>query len=187
MLDLHFVARGLAVGARFPPWAVPHLASDHGIRRVVDVRVEDCDDPAALRVHGIRLLHLPTADTQAVAQERLREGVGFVSEGLDADERVLVHCQYGIGRSALVALCVLVARGEPPLEALERVKRARPVISPSPAQLEAFIAFAAARRAEVGAGWDVPGLRALGSIAWRHLGQGGDAPEEDARAASTRA
>lgn len=187
MIDLHFVAEGLAVGAHVPRAAVPRLATDHGITRVVDVRVEDCDDEAVLRTHGIRLLHLPTPDTAAVSQDRIRDGVAFVSEGLDAGERVLVHCQYGIGRSALLALCVLVARGEAPLEALERLKRARPVISPSPAQLEAFSAFAAAHRAAGGAAWDVPDLRQLAAIAWRHLADGDDVSAEDARAASTRA
>jgi predicted protein tyrosine phosphatase len=186
MLDLHFVAGGLAVGAHFAPAAVPRLASEHRISRVVDVRVEACDDEAVLRTHGIRLLHLPTLDTAAVSQERLRDGVAFVSEGLDAGERVLVHCQYGIGRSALVALCVLVARGERPLDALERLKRARPVVSPSPAQLEAYGAFCAAHRAATGAGWDVPGVDELGAIAWRHLLHGSGSSAEEARAASTR-
>jgi predicted protein tyrosine phosphatase len=186
VIDLHFVAPGLAVGARVLDGAVPRLAGEHGISRVVDVRVEDCDDEAVLSAHGIRLLHLPTADTAALSQERLRDGVAFVSEGLDGGERVLVHCQYGIGRSALLALCVLVSRGEAPLDALRRVKRARRVVSPSPAQLLAFIAFAAAQRAERGAHWAVPGLRELGEIAWSHLREGGDASAEEARTSSTR-
>jgi predicted protein tyrosine phosphatase len=185
VIDLHFVAPGLAVGARVLAGAVPRLASEHGISRIVDVRVEDCDDETVLRTHGIRLLHLPTADTTALSQERLRHGVAFVSEGLDRGERVLVHCQYGIGRSALLALCVLVSRGEAPLVALERVKRARPVVSPSPAQLVAFIAFAASHRAE-GARWEIPELRELGTIAWRHLREGGDTSTEEARTSSTR-
>lgn len=137
MLDLHFVTPGLAVGARFPMEAAARLAADHGITRVVDVRVEACDDEEVLRTHGIRLLHLPTEDTCAIAQEPIRRGVAFVCEGLDQGERVLVHCQHGIGRSALLALCVLVARGDAPAAALERAKRARRVVSPSPDQLRA--------------------------------------------------
>ncbi len=167
--------------------AAARLAAEHGISRVVDVRVEACDDEAVLRVHGIRLLHLPTQDTRAISQRRLRDGVAFVSEGLDRGERVLVHCQYGIGRSALLALCTLVARGTAPLAALEAVKRARPVISPSPEQLEALGVFAARVKDERGAPWEVPSVPALGAIAWRHLRADGDAPSEDeARSASTR-
>jgi predicted protein tyrosine phosphatase len=187
VLDLHFVAPGLAVGASYPMEAAARLAAEHGIARVVDVRVEACDDEEILRIHGIRLLHLPTEDTRAVSQRMLRDGAAFVAEALDAGESVLVHCQYGIGRSALVALCALVHRGAPPLGALEAAKRARPVISPSPDQLEAFRRFAAHVKAERGAGWEVPSLQALGEIAWRHLRHGDAAPSsEEARAGSTR-
>jgi len=186
VVDLHFVAPGLAVGARFPMEAAARLAAEHGIARVVDLRVEACDDEAVLRLHGIRLLHLPTEDTCGIGQERIRHGVAFVSEGLDRGESVLVHCQYGIGRSALLALCVLVDRGDAPLVALERVKRARRVISPSPEQLRAFITFAMDLKAERGTAWQVPCLRELGAVAWRHLFEEGDVSAEDARASSTR-
>jgi predicted protein tyrosine phosphatase len=185
VLDLHFVAPGLAVGACFPMERAARLAGEHGISRVVDVRVEACDDEAVLRLHGIRLLHLPTEDTRAISQARLRDGVAFVSEGLDRGERVLVHCQHGIGRSALLACCVLVHRGAPPLAALEAAKLARPVISPSPDQLAALAVFSARVKADRGAPWDVPGLGALGEIAWRHLRGGRGVTEEEARAAST--
>jgi predicted protein tyrosine phosphatase len=184
VLDLHFVAPGLAIGAAYPMDAAARLAADHGIARVVDLRVETCDDEQVLRVHGIRLLHLPTDDTRAISQQMLRDGVAFVSDGLRAGEGVLVHCQYGIGRSALLALCALVDRGLAPLDALEAAKRRRAVISPSPEQLEAFRTFSARWKRERGAAWEVPTLRALGLIAWRHLSGGPDA--EEATAASTR-
>jgi predicted protein tyrosine phosphatase len=186
VLDLSFVAPGLAVGAAYPMHAAARLAAEHGIARVVDLRVEACDDERVLRTHGIRLLHLPTCDARAVSQQMLREGVEFVSEGLDGGERVLVHCQYGIGRSPLLALCTLVVRGDSPLAALERAKRARPLISPTPEQLEALRTFAARVQAERGAPWGVPSLPVLGRVAWSHLLGGADAWGEDSSSASTR-
>jgi predicted protein tyrosine phosphatase len=187
VIDLHFIAPGLAVGARFPMEAAARLAREHGIGRVVDVRVEACDDEAVLRLHGIALLHLPTLDTRAISQAKLRDGVAFASAGLDRGERVLIHCQYGIGRSALLGLCVLVARGDSPLVALERAKRARPVVSPSPEQLEALAVFSTRVRAETGAEWPVPTFDELGAIAWRHLrGEQREAGAEALAAASTR-
>lgn len=186
-LDLHFVAPGLAVGAHFPMDAAARLAREHGISRVVDVRVEARDDEAVLRLHGIQLLHLPTTDCCAIAQPKIREGVVFVAAGLVRGERALIHCQHGIGRSALLALCVLVDAGHAPLDALERTKRARPVVSPSPEQLEAFIAFSAAVKHERDATWDVPSFEALADIAYRHLRATGQEPDRDTgRAASTR-
>jgi predicted protein tyrosine phosphatase len=186
VLDLHFVAPGLAVGAAYPIDRAARLAADHGISRVVDVRVEACDDEAILRRHGIRLLHLPTEDTRAVSQRALRDGVAFVCEGLDAGERVLVHCQYGIGRSALLAACVFVARGVPPLAALEALKHGRPVISPSPEQLAALVVFAERVRGERGERWPMPSVAELGAIAWRHLRERGGDLREAATQGSTR-
>ncbi len=184
MIDLHFVAPGLAVGARFPMEAAARLAREHGITRVVDVRVEACDDEAVLRGHGIELLHLPTVDTCAISQQKLRDAVAFVSAALDGGHRVLIHCQWGIGRSALLALCVLVARGDPPLQAVRRAKDARPVVSPSPEQLQAFLTFAGSIREERDAPWDLPDFDEVAAIAYRHLRE--DRSLEDARASSTR-
>ncbi|WP_242346811.1 protein-tyrosine phosphatase family protein [Anaeromyxobacter terrae] len=185
MIDLHFVADGLALGAHFPMRAAARLAEEHGITQVVDVRVEACDDEAVLALHGMRLLHLPTQDTRAISQRMIRDGVAFVTGALDRGERVLIHCQYGIGRSALLALCVLVARGDAPLDALSRAKGARPVVSPSPEQLEAFIAFCEWQRDAGEARWPVPTFDELAAIAYRHLRA--DASRDEARAASSRA
>lgn len=185
MIDLHFFADGLAVGAHFPMQAAGRLAEEHGITQVVDVRVEACDDEAVLALHGIRLLHLPTHDTRAISQRMIRDGVAFVCAALERGERVLVHCQYGIGRSVLLGLCVLVARGLAPLEALACAKAARPVLSPSPEQLEAFIGFCEECRGAGAVSWPVPTFDELAEIAYRHLRL--DATREAARAASTRA
>jgi protein-tyrosine phosphatase len=187
VVDLHFVTPDLAVGASFADDAVALLARDHGIDRVVDVRVEDRDDEELLRVHGIRLLHLPTQDCCAISPQHLREGVAFALGGMRRGERVFIHCEYGIGRSALLALCVLVARGVAPLEAMARLKDSRPAISPAPEQLAAFVEYCRELRAERGESWPVPGVERLSAIAWRHLFQGeGSVDPEQARAAATR-
>ena len=187
MIDLHFVTPDLAVGASFPMAAAARLAGQHGIDRVVDVRVEARDDERVLRVHGIELLHLPTQDCCAISPSHIREGVAFALEGMERGERILIHCQYGIGRSALLALCVLVARGDGPLDAMARLKEARPAVSPGPEQLAAFVEYCRSVRTEKGASWPVPPVDRLGAIAWRHLlREDGTLDPSRARAASTR-
>jgi len=187
VLDLHFVAPGLAVGARFPMEAAARLAREHGIGHVVDLRGEHRDDEELLRVHGIRLLHLPTEDTRAISQQMLRHGVAFVNGALDGGGAALIHCQYGIGRSALLALCVLVSRGAPPLEAMARLKDARPVVSPSPEQLGALVTFSRVLAEERRLRLPIPTVEELGAIAWRHLGMLAPPSAERARSASTQA
>lgn len=177
-LNLSWITRELAVGGRYPMDAAAYLVRELGIRRVVDVRVEEKDDEEVLRAHGITLLHLPTLDRCAVSIPMLHDGVAWVNAQLAEGHRVYIHCEHGVGRSALVTLCVLVSRGLAPLEALELAKQARPVVSPSPEQLQAFLAWMDEWRREHPAPWAPPTLEQLMIIAYRHLRQ--DAPQGSA-------
>ena len=122
-----------------------------------------------LRRHGLTFLSLPTPDLCAVSQIMLRDGVAFANRHLDRAERVLIHCEFGIGRSATLALCVLVSRGLAPLAALELAKTRRSLVSPSPAQYAAWVDWLRGWKAEHPAEWDVPSFDAFKTIAYRHL------------------
>jgi predicted protein tyrosine phosphatase len=177
-LNLSWITPGLAVGGRYPMEAAAHLARTLGVSQVVDVRVEDCDDEQVLRAHGITLLHLPTQDMRAVQAAMLRDGVAWVRARLAEGHRVLIHCEHGIGRSALLALCVLVDAGYGPLAALSLAKRRRAVVSPSPEQLEAYRAFCAEWSAAHAPAWQVPSFEELAWIAYSHLRTAGPAQNE---------
>jgi dual specificity protein phosphatase-like protein len=181
-LDLSWVTPQLAVGGRLPLPFAESLAREHGVSYVVDVRVEACDDEAVLREHGIELLHLPTLDQHGISVAKLDDAVDWITAKLDAGARVLIHCEHGIGRSALVALCVLVARGDPPLRALVRAKAARRRVSPSPDQLEAYRAWLAARRARTRRELAIPSFDDLARIAYSHLREPAHDVEGDAAA-----
>lgn len=165
-LDVTVVAKGLAVGGSFPMEAAAGLVREFGISRIVDLRAECCDDEAVLESHGLLLLKLPTQDGCAVSQPMLDDGVAWVREQLGQGHTVYIHCEYGIGRSALLALCVLCAQGVSCLEALTMLKRARWKVSPSPEQLQAFCDWAGRHGAAV------PDRRALERIAYAHLQDG---------------
>jgi protein-tyrosine phosphatase len=167
--NLSWLTENLAVGGSFPAEHAGVLARVHGIRAVVDLRTEACDDEAVLRQHNVTFLHLPTEDHCAVGPAMLREGLAFANRHLDRGERVLVHCEHGIGRSATLSLCVLVSRGMEPLDALELAKSRRSLLSPSPAQYQAWTEWLRewARDREVS--WSVPGFDAFKAIAYRHL------------------
>src|SRR5262249_58218322 len=119
--------------------------------------------------HGMEVLTLPTADVHPGEPPLLWRGVRWVREGLGCGDRVLVHCEYGIGRSVLLTACVLVSLGDSPCAALERIKGARTVTCPAPDQLHALLAWAAdwhraARTPCPAATWDE-----LARIAYRDL------------------
>jgi Dual specificity phosphatase, catalytic domain len=165
-LDIDWITPQLSIGGRFPMEAASSLSRELGITRVVDLRSECCDDEEVLRAHGVALLSLPTQDCCAVSQEMLDRGVAWVLAQLEAGRRIHIHCEYGIGRSALLALCVLSAQRMPPLEALRTVKQARWMVSPSPGQLGAFRTWVERH------GGTAPQLQALFDIAYTHLREG---------------
>jgi protein-tyrosine phosphatase len=169
-LDLSWITDTLAVGGRFACERTEELVREHRIRAVVDLREEDCDDAGTLARHGVEFLHLPTRDHCGVSHSMLREGVAFASRHLDVGHRLFVHCEYGIGRSALLALCILVERGHAPLDALTLAKRRRTLVSPSPEQFEAWMVWLTAHRAERTGLWELPSFAAFAAIAYQDLG-----------------
>ncbi|MFE8595684.1 dual specificity protein phosphatase [Archangium violaceum] len=168
-LNLDWVTPELAVGGRFPIEAAEHLARRLAIRHIVDVRQERCDDERVLRQHGISLLHLPTDDMCAISRHMLDAGVRWVHGLLSRGHKVYIHCEHGIGRSALLALCVLVELGHSPLDALSLAKRQRQRVSPSPEQLETFMAWSEERRVARSLPWTVPTLDDLADIAYSYV------------------
>lgn len=164
--DFHWLSEQLAVGGCFPVERAAELAQQHGITAVIDLRAEDCDDEAGLRAAGIDFLHLPTPDLEPATGAHLERGVSFVRDHLARGGKVLIHCQHGIGRSALLALCVLVDQGWAPLDALTLAKARRAQVSPSRSQYEGWAAWLRAR------GVDAPDYHSFGCIAYRHLAEG---------------
>lgn len=164
--DFHWLTSELAVGGCFPNERAGELARIHSIAAVIDLRQEDCDDERLLRDHGIDFLHLPTPDLAPASIDMLDQGVSFACDHIGAGHKVLVHCQHGIGRSALLALCVLVEHGWEPLDALEHAKNARSAVSPSYAQYEGWAEWLRSR------GKAPPDYHRFGCVAYRQSASG---------------
>jgi protein-tyrosine phosphatase len=164
--DFHWLTDSLAVGAAFDMEHAGRLAAEHGIGAVVDLREEDRDDEAELRAAGIDFLHLPTPDQYCPSGAMLERGVEFVRAQIACGNRVLIHCQGGIGRSPLLALCVLVELGFEPLDALAHAKDRREAVSPSYDQYQGWKTWLESR------GKSAPDYHTFGCIAYRHLAGG---------------
>jgi protein-tyrosine phosphatase len=115
------------------------------------------------------LLHLPTEDLCAISLEMIDDGVAWTRAHLDRGDKVYIHCQWGIGRSALLTCCVLVSLGQSPAEALLHAKKSRPVVSPSPEQLEALLQWSRLYRERRGEPLPAEGWADLAAIAYMHL------------------
>ena len=79
--------------------------------------------------HGTRWEHLPISDF-GVPDDAFDEAWPDVSatarRALTGGGRVLVHCRGGCGRSGMVALRLMIEVGEPPDDALARLRAVRP-------------------------------------------------------------
>lgn len=166
-LDITWVRPELALGGKFGILDVERIALELGIRRIVDLRAEARDDESLLRRFDVGLLHLPTPDHHPLEPAQLEQGLEWVRAGLKQGERVLIHCEHGIGRSPFLTACVLFVEGVPLRDALSRMKRSRCKVSPSPVQLEALLEWARRKSPELGIDPPSETWHELASIVYR--------------------
>lgn len=146
-----WITSTLAVGGALSAREALRLARDHGICALIDLREDSSHDVPRLERSGVTVLHLPTPDLFGPAPADIDRGIHFARRILNGGGRLLVHCQWGIGRSVTLVLCLLVLQGMPPIEALRLVKQRRRVASPSPAQFECWCAWLRAQRGGIAA------------------------------------
>ena len=133
-LNMSWITPQLAVGGRVRPEDVGRLARS-GVTRVVDTRSEHKDDEAALGAENIELLYLPTPDTAPLSLDDLRRGALWINEQIADGQRVLIHCEHGVGRSVLLTAASLVASGMSAHAAVTLVQRRRWQAAPNHRQI----------------------------------------------------
>lgn len=97
---------------------------------------QDLDLTAESRVakrEGLKFLSLPIPDRQVPSSP---SEVAPVLDGLDAElasgKNAVIHCRQGVGRSGMMAACLLVMRGKDPASAVGELERARGTTFPRP-------------------------------------------------------
>ncbi|QYX57942.1 protein phosphatase [Roseovarius sp. SCSIO 43702] len=78
---------------------------------------------------GARWIHLPIEDYGVPEGAVLKAWPGAARAALKAlggGGRVLVHCKGGCGRSGMIVLKLMIAAGEAPISALERLRAVKP-------------------------------------------------------------
>lgn len=132
----------LAVAARprGGDWLEDEIAAwrREGVKNVVSLLTpdeeSDLDLTAEARIvaeHGMDFLSLPIADRSVPGSDsELSAALQQLETDLRAGKNVVVHCRQGIGRSGLVAACLLISKGTTPERALRQVSSARGVAVP---------------------------------------------------------
>jgi protein-tyrosine phosphatase len=84
------------------------------------------DEEALCRANGIEFISFPIVDRGIPSSpEAFSELITKLAERLANGHNIAVHCRQGIGRAALVAICLLVVSGMEAATAVERVGKAR--------------------------------------------------------------
>jgi protein-tyrosine phosphatase len=101
---------------------------------VEDDEVVVCDlteEKAIAGASGLRFIRFPIADRGVPNNKQFAEHLaGDLTTELRTGRQVVIHCRAGIGRSALIAACVLSALGVPLENAWDEISRARGVAVP---------------------------------------------------------
>jgi protein-tyrosine phosphatase len=97
-------------------------------------------ESAAARSRGVGFLSLPIPDREVPASEsEVTAMLARLHEILASGQSAVIHCRQGIGRAGLLASCMLVFEGKPPLEAIEAVSQARGVEIPETPDQRAWV------------------------------------------------
>jgi len=142
-LNMSWITTHLAVGGRIRPEDIKAVAKA-GITHVVDTRSEHCDDAEALAREHIELLYLPTGDTRPFTIEQMMQGSQWVQKHMMQGGRVLIHCEHGVGRSALLTCAVLVYDGMHAQDALQLVQQKLWQAAPNHSQVRRLREFESA-------------------------------------------
>src|SRR5947208_770859 len=108
------------------------------------------DEAGYCAASGIEFLSFPFADRGVPASAS--DALGLVRRlgaRLTGGKAVAIHCRQGVGRSALVAACVLASLGEGPDAALTRIASARGCPVPDTAEQRSWVLRFAERHLKV--------------------------------------
>jgi len=91
--------------------------------------------------NGLAFIGFPVSDYSVPRSTVLiRQLVAELKEQLNRGAGVGIHCRQGIGRSSVVAACVLVTSGESTENAFEQIKTARGVPVPDTDEQKSWVA-----------------------------------------------
>jgi protein-tyrosine phosphatase len=98
--------------------------------------------------HGIRFVSFPIPDQEVpVSKQAAAVLLHDLEQALVEGQNVAVHCRQSVGRSATIAAALLVAAGEDPHVAFEKIGKVRGCKVPETAEQERWVANVASELA----------------------------------------
>jgi protein-tyrosine phosphatase len=114
------------------------------------VEVALVDEPLECAKNGIEFLRYPIPDHSAPPlDEKISAFIEGLWERVAAGKSIAVHCRAGLGRSSMIAACLLVSAGIDPIAACDMIGAARGFTVPETDDQSKLIADYAKRRSGV--------------------------------------
>lgn len=114
-----------------------------GIVADVDLQEEKEDRPFG----AVAFLWLPTTDFTAPSQLQLFSGARFIEAVVTSRKKCYIHCNAGEGRAPTLAAAYYITQGLTPEQAIEKIKKGRPVVNPNKLQRQALQRFYRSKKA----------------------------------------
>jgi protein-tyrosine phosphatase len=144
--ELHWISGSwpgrlaLAARPRGGDWLEDEIAGwkEIGINAVLSLltREEEADlglrnESQIVKAHSMEFLTLPIADRQVpISESEMAAVLDHLNVRLSSGKNVVMHCRQGVGRSGLLAACLLISKGMDPNAAVKKVSAARGVSIP---------------------------------------------------------
>jgi len=126
-------------------WVTPYIATgrapksyddlkilrEKGIVAILNLCGEFCDLHELEQGFGFEVFWLPTADETAPSMKEMEKGLAWLDEAVYLGKKVLIHCNYGIGRTGTFLTAYLLRRGFTLKKAGKVLKQTHTPASPS--------------------------------------------------------
>ncbi|UCG11599.1 MAG: dual specificity protein phosphatase family protein [Deltaproteobacteria bacterium] len=102
---------------------------EQGIHAIVNLCGEFCNLHEIQKEYDFEVYYLPTCDNEVPSMDELEKALDWLDEAIYLGKKVLVHCRFGIGRTATFVMAYLLRKGYGLKVARKKVEEARAVSS----------------------------------------------------------